>query len=121
MKKEVVFLVHGFLGSPIELFPLKVRLHKQGLLSLSWGHLTLNKGIEGHSFDFYRWAILQMEVGRWDVVHFVGHSMGAIIVRRALSILFDNGFADKLGRAVLLAPPIEVLTWTGLSHWSSNQ
>lgn len=46
-----------------------------------------------------------MEDGRWDVVHFVGHSMGAIIVRRTLSILSDNGFADRLGRVVLLDPP----------------
>lgn len=106
MNKDAVFLVHGFLGSPIEFFPLKFWLGRKGFDVRLWGHLTVNKGIEGHSLDFLKWVEGQMEGQSWSRVHFVGHSMGAIIVRRTLSLLHQYGKWECLkGRAVLMAPP----------------
>ena len=106
LNKDTVFLVHGFLGSPVEFLPLKFWLGRKGFDVRLWGHFTVNKGIEGHAHDFLKWIEEQSEGRSWSRVHFVGHSMGAIIVRRVLDLLHQGGRGEYLnGRAVLMAPP----------------
>ena len=101
-------MVHGFMGSPLELLPLKLRLARSGFDVIIWSHATLNRGIAGHSAEFKRCLESQVTPARWDTVHFVGHSMGAVIVRGVVSMMFQypmSPLCAVLGRAVLLTPP----------------
>ena len=42
--------------------------------------------------------------GEFDRVHFVGHSLGTVIIRWVLA---QNSNEERVGRVVMLAPPIE--------------
>lgn len=105
MRRQFVLIVPGFLGSPLEFLPLKIRLAGAGFKPLTWWHLTVNRGIEGHTTDFLRWVERLGINPHTDTVHFVGHSMGAIIIRRALGVLFSERAPLSAGRAVLITPP----------------
>lgn len=116
MDRECVFVVHGFLGSPLELWPMGKWLEGMGFEVRLWGHWTVTAPISEYASGLCSSIREKMERGAVGKIHLVGHSMGAIIVRAAMEQMRDNFSAPHVskGRAVLMAPP------NGGSHVASG-
>jgi len=98
-RNEMVVLVHGFGAKRLWMRILERRLQKCGYATNNWSYVSLIGSLEGHARRLR--TLLDELAPSQEVVHLVGHSMGAIIVRLALSY----GPISSLGRVVLIAPP----------------
>src|SRR5262245_23108793 len=101
MSREDVLLVHGHGAHPVLLEPLRRALERQGFRARNWRYGSLRGSIETHAMRLAAEAKELDEDTGVARVHFVGHSMGAIVVRSALARTRPR----KVGRVVLLAPP----------------
>lgn len=93
---ETVILVHGFAGGPFAMRALERRLRARGYEVVNWGYPSLRGSLD-HYASLLAEVIAKVE-GR---VHLVGHSMGAVLVRKALLL----GCPETVGRVVLMSPP----------------
>jgi triacylglycerol lipase len=101
MTREAVLLVHGHGVHPVLLEPLRRALERQGFHAVNWRYGSLRGSIEAHAARLAAKASELDKDAAVERLHLVGHSMGAIVVRRALTMTRPR----KLGRVVLLAPP----------------
>jgi pimeloyl-ACP methyl ester carboxylesterase len=95
-----VILVHGLWMSGFELGVLKRRIESIApFRALSFSYPSLKGSVADHVRALIDFARTQ----KADELHFVGHSLGSLIILRALQITDDIA----PGRAVLLGPPCQ--------------
>jgi len=99
--RELVVLVHGMGRTSLSMLPLARMLEKQGYEVFNWGYSSLCCSIPELGERLGR-DVKQRQGSTPRRVHFVGHSLGNIIVRSALTM--SDAPAD-VGHVVMLAPP----------------
>ena len=96
----LTILVHGLWMSGLELTLIKRRLEAGGALrTLSFSYPTL----VGSMSDHVRRLIECARAHQAERLHFVGHSLGGLVILRALEVTADL----PPGRAVLLGSPLQ--------------
>jgi pimeloyl-ACP methyl ester carboxylesterase len=100
MTTPVVILVHGLWMSGFELGMLKRRIESQSeFRALPFSYPSTKESMTEHVRGLIEFAKSQPA----DEMHFVGHSLGSLVILRALQITNDL----PPGRAVLLGPPCQ--------------
>ena len=94
---EAVVLVHGLWMSGWALGWLGHRLAAQGYRPHAFSYASMRLGLEANARELARY----LETIEADVLHLVGHSMGGLVVYRALA---ESG-ETRPGRVVLLGSP----------------
>ena len=96
----LILLVHGLWMSGFELGVLKHRLEADGQFrAVAFSYPSLTGSMADHVNSLIEFARAQ----RTDELHFVGHSLGGLVVMKALQLTDD--LPD--GRAVLLGTPVQ--------------
>jgi len=107
-----VILVHGLWVPGIVMSPLVARLAKAGLRCHTFAYRGRARPIEAHA---ERLARLAREIGP---AHFVGHSLGGLVVLQAL----DSDPAISVGRVLLLGTPVRgCLAGQRLAHHAAGR
>ena len=117
--REAVVLVHGIWMNGLEFWRLRRNLERAGYECHTfkynvWGKPLAETAVRLHDF---------VEAIDVPVVHFVGHSLGGIVLMH----LFDQFPFTKEGRVVLLASPVNGsvvarrLNYSSLTRWTLGQ
>jgi pimeloyl-ACP methyl ester carboxylesterase len=100
MSSSLVILVHGLWMSGFELGAIKHRLETGGRFrALPFSYPSVHGAMSDHVRGLIDFARAQ----KADRLHFVGHSLGGLVILRALEITDDL----PPGRAVLLGSPCQ--------------
>jgi pimeloyl-ACP methyl ester carboxylesterase len=104
-RPQSVILVHGLAQTSMSTWLLGRRLKRSGFAVALWGYRSWWGSLARHA-DRLREEIRQrLAQPDGGMLHLVGHSMGAILIRKALGELPRAGQAGQLGRVVFLGPP----------------
>lgn len=106
---ELVVLVHGLGPGRWPMWPLARRLARAGYNTLNWYYPCLRHTIEAHGRRLYELLESLNAEEAHERLHLATYSMGSVVSRVALEL----GRPSKLGRIVMLAPPMRG------SHWAT--
>lgn len=99
-EKEIVVLIHGLARSNASMWLLNLRLKNAGYRVETVGYQSLNRTPE-QIVDDITLQINQCCRKENNRVHFVGHSLGGLLIRAYL----QANEVDNLGRVVLIGTP----------------
>lgn len=97
---ELVVLVHGMGRTPLSMLPLAWALEREGYQVMNWGYSSYSHTVP----ELGRRLADDLESRGGSHprrVHFVGHSLGNIVIRWVLA----HDPPEGAGRVVMLAPP----------------
>ncbi len=97
-EEETVVLLHGLGRTRASILVLQQRLKSAGYQTLNFPYGTINTSIDEMSEALHLYIRENVKTPRY---HFIGHSLGNIIVRNG----FKSEYPPGLGRIVMLAPP----------------
>ncbi|MFL5381353.1 MAG: esterase/lipase family protein [Longimicrobiaceae bacterium] len=97
--RELVVLAHGMGRTPASMWWLARALRMEGYRVLNWGYSSYTRAVPELGTRLARDAAASL--GSAPKVHFVGHSLGTVLIRWVLA----NARPERVGRVVLLAPP----------------
>lgn len=104
--EDTVIVLHGIGHSRLNMAGTTYALRKAGYNTLSVSYPSRSKKIEGLS-DFVAAELTAQGVWRAaGKIHFVTHSMGGLVTRQYLEDYKESIPKGKLGRVVMLAPPL---------------
>lgn len=98
--RDLVVLVHGMGRTSLSMWRMERSLERAGYAVLNWGYSSTCCSIAELGRRL-RDDITDHLGGRAARVHFVGHSLGTVVIRAAL----NDDAPEHVGRIVLLAPP----------------
>jgi triacylglycerol lipase len=99
--RELVVLAHGMGRTPLSMWPIKKALEAEGFEVLNFGYSSYCCTIAEISESMRR-EIAAVVGPQHTRVHFVGHSLGNIVIRYVLT---RDTLPPRVGRVVMLAPP----------------
>jgi len=97
LAQETVVLLHGLASIPLSMKYLEGSFEEEGFRVHNIGYPSTDLPIE-EAANLVREKVLALEPA--GTIHFVGHSLGNIIIRKMLEKKVPN-----LGRIVMIAPP----------------
>ena len=100
-QSETVVLLHGLGRSPASMKKLQKCLEQAGYGVTNWGYSSTRQRIEEHGQRLHEFLAELDAEPAVQRIHIVGHSLGGIVARYALTIKTPA----KMGRVVMLAPP----------------
>jgi pimeloyl-ACP methyl ester carboxylesterase len=102
ISRHVVVLIHGIARSTGTFSKMKLRLRAAGFEAVAISYPSTRDTIEAHA------AALETLLNRLedaDMVSFVAHSMGGLVIRQLLAIESSWNKRMSLGRVIMIAPP----------------
>mgnify|MGYP001489731353 CR=1 FL=1 len=105
-RDEWVVLVHGMLSGPRAMKKIERELSLNGYHVMNFGYDSREESIQTVTDDLGK-SMLEMIAPDARKVHFVTHSLGALVVRYYLS----ERKIKNLGRFVMVAPPNQGSVW----------
>jgi hypothetical protein len=99
-KKNIVVLLHGLGRSKSSMWLLQSRFEHAGFLVKAVGYHSLDREPEQILRDVTK-QINAFHIDSNQTVHFVGHSLGGLLIRAYL----DSNTVQSLGRVVLIGSP----------------
>jgi pimeloyl-ACP methyl ester carboxylesterase len=97
--RELVFTLHGLARTRLSMAWLARSLEREGFRVVNWGYRSASAGVA--DFGAALADAVAREAGAAPRIHFVGHSLGNIVVRWMLA----HAPPPRPGRVVMLAPP----------------
>ena len=99
--RELVVLVHGMGRSALSMAPMELALRRAGYRTLNVGYSSTGPSVAEIGADVAEEVRRSLAEEPAPRVHFVGHSLGTVVIRWVLT----HERPERVGRAVLLAPP----------------
>ncbi|MCV6607985.1 MAG: hypothetical protein OIF32_07230 [Campylobacterales bacterium] len=97
---EAVILIHGFGRSETSMWYFKNKLEEAGYGVKTVGYSSLNQDMDGIKKEVYT-DIDSQDLSNYKKVHFVGHSLGGLLVRSYLG----EKKIENLGNVVIMGSP----------------